>query len=270
MTARFSVVTISYNQAEFLRAAIDSVLDQEGVELQYIICDPGSDDGSREIIESYDDPRIVRVFEPDDGPADGLNKGFSRADGDIFYYLNSDDLALPGSFARMAAYFEQHPEVDVACGHAEVIDESGSAIRRVWSEPYHRYAVAVGAHVQIQPATFIRAAAFRRAGGFDPGDRGNWDGGLLTSLFLSGARIATVDAFLGAYRLHAGSITMSGRLAEGHHANALRNFERLMERPRDWRDTMPGHVLRIAKHLRHPGRTMERLRKGPLFRSVKN
>ena len=122
-----------------------------------------------------------------------------------------DTHALPGAFARMAGWFARHPGTDVACGHAEVIDENGTVIRRVWSEPYKRYAVATGAHVQIQPATFIRAEAYRRSGGFDPGDRGNWDGGLLTSLYLAGARIETIDDFLGCYRLHADSITMSGR-----------------------------------------------------------
>ena len=268
MTAKFSVVTISYNQANFVRAAMDSVLGQQGAELEYLVCDPGSDDGSREIIKGFDDPRIACLFEPDNGPADGLNNGFAQATGDIFYYLNSDDLALPGSFARVAEYFARNPQVDVVCGHAHVIDEKGELIRKVWSEPYHRYAVATGAHIQIQPATFIRAEAYRRAGGFDATERGNWDGGLLTSLFLSGARIETIDAFLGAYRLHADSITMSGRLAERHQAFALRNFERLMERPRDWRDLAPAHALRMAKHFRHPIRTWERIRKGPLFRSA--
>jgi glycosyltransferase involved in cell wall biosynthesis len=267
MSLKFSVVTISLNQARFLRAAMDSVLAQHGIELEYIVCDPGSTDGSREIIVSYDDPRVIPVFEPDEGPADGLNRGFARASGDILYYLNSDDVVLPGAFARMADWFARRPEVDVACGHAQVIDEHGAAIRRVWSEPFARYAVATGAHVQIQPATFIRAAAFRKSGGFEKTDRGNWDGGLLTSLYLSGARIETVDDFLGCYRLHAGSITMSGRLAERHHANALRNFERLMGRQIKSRDRWAGSLLRLGKHLRHPQRTLERLRKGPLFRS---
>jgi glycosyltransferase involved in cell wall biosynthesis len=268
MSVKFSVVTISFNQAQFLRAAMESVLAQDGVEIEYIVCDPGSTDGSREIIANYDDPRIIRMLEPDKGPADGLNKGFARATGDIYYYLNSDDLVLPGTFARMAEWFAAHPRADVACGHALVINENGAEIRRVWSEPFSRYAVATGAHVQIQPATFIRAEAFRRSGGFDANDRGNWDGGLLTSLYLSGARIETVDAFLGCYRLHADSITMSGKLAERHHANALRNFERLMGRPMAARDRLAAKALRLRKHLVHPIRTLERLRKGPLFRSA--
>lgn len=269
MTAKFSVVTISFNQAHFLRAAIDSVLSQEGVEIEYFICDPGSTDGSRELVAGYDDPRITPVFEPDDGPADGLNRGFARATGDFCYYLNSDDLVLPGAFARMARWFAQHPAIDVACGHALVIDEQGGIIRRAWSEPFARYAVATGAHVQIQPATFIRTAALRNCGGFDVADRANWDGGLLTSLHLSGARIGIVDAFLGCYRLHADSITMTGRLAARHHANWLRNFERLTGRPMARRDRWAAQVLRLAKHLRHPLRTLERLRKGPVFKSVR-
>lgn len=268
MSVKFSVVTISFNQAQFLRAAMDSVLSQQGVEIEYIVCDPGSTDGSRELIASYDDRRITAVFEPDEGPADGLNKGFARATGDIYYYLNSDDLVLPGAFARMARWFAQHPQADVACGHARVIDEHGTEIRRVWSEPFTRYAVATGAHVQIQPATFIRAEAYRKSGCFDASDRGNWDGGLLTSLYLSGARIETVDEFLGCYRLHADSITMSGKLAERHHANALRNFERLTGRPMAAHDRWAARALRLAKHVRHPLRTLERLRKGPLFRSA--
>ena len=150
----------------------------------------------------------------------------------------------------MAEWFERHADADVACGHAWVIDEVGNRVRRVWSEPFERYPVATGAHVQIQPATFIRTEAFRRSGGFDANDLGNWDGGLLTSLFLSGAHIETVDAFLGAYRLHSDSITMSGKLAERHYANARANFERLMGRPWDARDDRAAKLHRMAKHMR--------------------
>src|SRR3546814_11032429 len=78
---RFSVVTISYNQAKFLRRAIDSVLNQSGVDLEYIVVDPGSSDDSRAIIDSYGDRIGHRVYEPDQGPADGLNKGFAHATG---------------------------------------------------------------------------------------------------------------------------------------------------------------------------------------------
>jgi glycosyltransferase involved in cell wall biosynthesis len=265
---KFSVVTISYNQARFLPAAIESVLAQRaaGAVVEYIVCDPGSTDDSRAIIDSYGAAIDCRVFERDNGPADGLNRGFANATGDIFCYLNSDDLFLPGAFAAVARWFEQNPEIDVACGHGVVIDEDGAVLRRVWSEPYGRRAVAFGAHVQIQPSTFIRAAAFRKSGGFDPDDRANWDGDLLVSLYLSGARIAVIDAMLGGYRLHGESITATGKLAEGHARSGARRFARLMGRELRPSDRWTMQVLRLAKHLRWPLRTLERMRRGPLFR----
>ena len=94
---KISVVTISFNQAKYLRQCIDSVLNQNYQNIEYIIVDPGSTDGSRQIIESYGD-RVIKIFEKDAGPADGLNMGFSRATGDIFYFINSDDYVLPGAF----------------------------------------------------------------------------------------------------------------------------------------------------------------------------
>ena len=106
---RFSVVTISFNQARFLREAIESVLSQEGdgIEIEYIICDPGSKDDSRAIADSYGERIAHRVYERDDGPADGLNRGFAHATGDVFCYINSDDFFLPGAFARIARFLAQ-------------------------------------------------------------------------------------------------------------------------------------------------------------------
>ena len=73
---KISVVTISFNQAKFLRECIDSVLNQDYHEIEYIVVDPGSTDGSKKIIDSYGD-KIIKYYEKDYGPADGLNKGFS-------------------------------------------------------------------------------------------------------------------------------------------------------------------------------------------------
>ena len=93
---RISIVTLSYNQRTFLREAIDSVLQQDHPDLEYIVVDPGSTDGSREFIRSYGEQVAQVVFEPDQGAADGLNKGFSRATGEVFGFLNADDYLLPG------------------------------------------------------------------------------------------------------------------------------------------------------------------------------
>lgn len=264
---RFSVVTISFNQACYLRRTIESVLSQAapGIEIEYIVCDPGSTDGSRDLVDSFGAQIAHRVYERDDGPADGLNRGFARATGSIFCYINSDDYFLPDAFRRVADFFARHPEIDVALGHGIAVDGEDRVLRRIWSEPYTRRAIAYGAHVQVQPATFIRAEAYRRSGGFEPQDRCTWDSTLLDSLFLAGARFAVIDAPLGAFRLHPGTITASGRLKEMMDRSFERRFELLMGRPWKGSDNILARALQLAKHLRWPNRAIERLRYGPLF-----
>jgi glycosyltransferase involved in cell wall biosynthesis len=97
---RISIVTISFNQGKFLRQCIDSILTQTDCDVEYIVVDPGSTDGSRALIESYGD-RIIKVFEPDEGPADGLNQGFKCATGEIYGFVNADDYLLPGSLKHV-------------------------------------------------------------------------------------------------------------------------------------------------------------------------
>jgi glycosyltransferase involved in cell wall biosynthesis len=102
---RITIVTPSYNQADFIEETIDSVLSQGYPNLQYIIIDGGSTDGSPEIISKYQPFLDYWTSEPDKGQADALNKGFAQADGDICAYLNSDDLLLPGCLMAVAALY---------------------------------------------------------------------------------------------------------------------------------------------------------------------
>ena len=137
---KISIVTISFNQCAYLRACIDSILSQEGCDLEYIVVDPGSTDGSRELIESYGD-RIVRVFEPDAGPADGLNRGFACATGDIYGFINSDDYLLPGALAAVTAFFRKHPATVFMTGHGFSEVESGvRQLMRSWVDAYRKVA----------------------------------------------------------------------------------------------------------------------------------
>ena len=106
---KFSVVTISFNQIEFLEEALKSVFCQKGVEIEFIVVDPGSTDGSRELIDRYREQIDHVLFEPDAGPADGLNKGFALATGDIYCYLNSDDVFETDAFRRVADFLLETP-----------------------------------------------------------------------------------------------------------------------------------------------------------------
>src|SRR3954454_9281745 len=97
---KFSIVTLAFKQRKYLREAMDSVLNQDYPSIEYIVVEPGSNDGSREIIEDYGDRISCRIYEPDKGAADGLNNGFARATGDVFAFLNGDDLLLPGAIRK--------------------------------------------------------------------------------------------------------------------------------------------------------------------------
>src|SRR5262249_45830023 len=109
---RISIVTPSYNQGRYIEETIRSVLLQGYPNLEYIIIDGGSTDETIEIIERYHDGLTFWSSEPDNGQSHALNKGFARATGQILAWINSDDMYLPGAFARIATAFE-HDRVDV-------------------------------------------------------------------------------------------------------------------------------------------------------------
>lgn len=208
---KVSVVTISYNQKDYLESSINSVLGQGYENLEYIVVDPGSTDGSRMLVESY--PEILKVFEKDAGPADGLNRGFSLASGEIFGYLNSDDVYQPGCIESVVQVFAQNPDVDVVYGNAFVIDSHGKTIRRCFSDRFTLRAAAYGTALVIQPSTFFRRSVFEKVGGFNVENLSNWDAELFIDFALAGAKLRRVNQFWSGYRVHGESITGSGRLA---------------------------------------------------------
>jgi len=219
-----SIVTISFNQAPFLAECLRSVIDQRGLDVEYVVVDPGSMDGSRELIANAGTGIDRVVLEPDDGPADGLNRGFADARGDVFGYINADDRLAPGALAFVRAYFTAHPEVDVLCGAIRIIDRDGHPSNRArTADRFDLKRYAAGVCTIGQQGTFIRARAFRKAGGFNRANRINWDGELLVDLALAGARFATVDRVLGDFRIYTESITGSNK----HYDRLLREHARI-------------------------------------------
>ena len=260
---KFSIVTISYNQAQFLEEAILSVLNQEGVDIEYIVVDPGSTDGSREIIERYRD-RIARViFEPDHGPADGLNKGFALATGDVYGFLNSDDVFRPGALAKAARYFERHPHIDVVSAHAHLIDERGALLHRVFSRRFSVYGYLARGLVIIQQSTFCSAAAYRRTDGFNVLNRTCWDGELWVDLAVAGVKFGMAHDFWSGYRVHGNSITGT-MVRDGYRDIYAEDFDR-MRRRLHCRAEVPARIaqlIRIESWLRDPVVLMLRLGDG--------
>lgn len=258
---KISIVTISFNQAEFLERTIQSVLLQEGVDIEYIIVDPGSTDGSRDIIERYRDRISHIIYEKDNGPADGLNRGFARATGDVFSYLNSDDEFIPGAFQKAAAEFAAHPEMDVIYANGQFVDGSGKLIRGAVSSKYMNPVLySLGAAVVIQQATFIKASAFRNAGGFNILNKTCWDGELLLDIAIKGGKFRRVWDVWGLFRIHGGSITGSGRLHQAYLADQRRLFEKARGRPVGRFDAVVGKCVRAATLLCDAPRLIARIR----------
>lgn len=206
---KISIVTLSFNQEAFLETAIRSVIDQQGVDLDYILVDPGSSDGSRAIIERYRNRISDMVFERDGGPADGLNRGFARAKGDIYGFLNADDILKPGALKEIARAFKSHPEADVISANGHLIDAHGDPVRRIYSDRFSLWRYLYGGSILLQQSTFFRASAFKAAGGFNVDNRTCWDGELWLDMALAGKTFHRVHGFWSGFRIHDQSMTAS-------------------------------------------------------------
>jgi len=163
-----SVVTPSYNQARFLEETIQSVLAQGYENLEYIIIDGGSTDGSLEIIRRYSNQLTWWVSEPDRGQTDAINKGFARARGEILAWLNSDDQYLPNAVSQASAYLQSHPEAGMVYGDADLVDQDGEFIGRFPARQIDYRDLRRGSVHIPQQASFFRADLWRQVGPLDP------------------------------------------------------------------------------------------------------
>ncbi len=123
---KLSVVTPCYNSADYIERCIKSVSDQQGVDVEHIIQDGGSTDGTINILKNYAD--ISVITESDTGMYDAINKGFNRATGDIFSHINSDEQYLPQVLRIVATFFENHPDIDILFTNVLVLQDDASFV----------------------------------------------------------------------------------------------------------------------------------------------
>ncbi len=169
-----SIVTPSYNQAQFIRATIDSVLSQNYPNLEYFVIDGGSTDGTIEILQSYG-KKLNWVSEKDRGQTHAINKGLKKSSGEVLAYLNSDDVYMPGTLRRVGEYYAK-TKADWITGDCIVIDEAGNPNRGGWLvRGYKRFLMFIYSRTTLmiadsmfpQPSTFWSRKAYESVGGFN-------------------------------------------------------------------------------------------------------
>lgn len=206
----FSIVTPSYNQGQFIEETIISVLSQDYPNFEYIIIDGGSTDNTHNVLEKYKDQINKIIIEPDNGPADAIQKGWNISGGDILAYLNSDDIYLPGSLQKVADIFSQGKNVDVICGNELKINSNGNVLGKS--------SIAAADYISLlslcfipQPSVFVRKGLVDKVGGINPEMKLIFD----FDLWVRIARKHTINCIpdlLAATRLHENTITSRRRV----------------------------------------------------------
>jgi len=199
---RISIVTPSFNQAEFIERTLKSVLDQSYPNLEFYVQDGGSRDGTTDVLGRYGHRLTGWASRPDNGQSQAINAGFANTSGEIMAWLNSDDMLLPGALAYVAEYFCCHPDVDVIYGHRVLIDENDREIGR-WIVPAHDGKVLSWEDFIPQETMFWRRRIWEKAGGqIDESFRFAMDWDLIIRFRDAGARFSRLPRFIGGFRIH--------------------------------------------------------------------
>jgi len=223
---KISIVTPSFNQGRFLEKTILSVLNQNYPNLEYMIMDGGSTDQSLQVIRKYERYLAHWVSEKDGGQAWAIRNGFQRCTGEIFAYLNSDDVYLPGTLMRVALTYRARPRADVVYGNKYLTDESDRIIGERRLTPYipciSKFAFLYGGFGIYQPASFWRRSIYEKVGGIDSAFIHCMDNDLFTKFAMHNGEFAFVREYFAASRIHRDSKTSTLRQVAKREGDAVK------------------------------------------------
>lgn len=212
---KVSVVIPCFNSADFLRGALQSLREQrtDGMDLEVVVIDGGSRDHTAEVLDEFASLITVRVSEPDQGPADAINKGFERASGEIVAWLNADDRYVADAVMRAVATLREHPESAFVFGRCPIVTPEGEEIRRGitrFKEAFFpissRFTFQCINYIS-QPSCFFRAEAVRRAGPLRLDLKAAWDYEFLLRIWRQGRGVRVKGAPLARFCWHPESIS---------------------------------------------------------------
>jgi len=240
---KITLVTAVYNGAKYLEATIRSVVEQGYPNLEYIVVDDGSTDGTGEIIQKYERAVSCWIRQENQGLYAALNAGFARASGEIMGWLNSSDLLQVNGLFTVGSVFAGVREVEWITGRPTKISATGMTIDVLpvprWSR--RRFLAGANKHIQ-QESTFWRRSLWEKAGGYlDTDYRAEGDFALWVRFFRH-ARLHSVNALIGGYRLHEGALSSSNMdrynrncdEIAGREVESLRGSERAALRVFRW------------------------------------
>ncbi len=227
---KVSIVTPSYQQADYLEDTIRSVLQQDYSDIEYIIIDGGSTDGSKNIIERYDKQLAYWQSEKDDGQTDAINQGLKRATGDIVAWLNSDDLYLPTTISKVVNCFRSNPDIGIIQGDVQNFSPSGDGGLH---KAQQFDAVDICRRVTVhQPGVFWKRELMNEAGYLDPSFYYVMDHDLWLRLFLN-YKSMVLPEVLARFRIHDSAKTFGN--PKGMYYDIRRTVSRLALRlDNDW------------------------------------
>ena len=215
---KISVITPSFNQGEYIETTIRSVLSQEYPNVEYIVIDGGSTDGTRDIIRKYESRVSYWISERDRGQTHAINKGLEVATGEILAYLNSDDYYLPGALSHVAQYAREHPEVDLIHGRCRKVDAAGRNIGSHFAsiseyrEIVDLWNVWWKQRQFVQPEVFWTRRIANQIGPFREELQFVMDYDYWARILRAGGQVGRIDAELSCFRFQPAQ--KSGRSAE--------------------------------------------------------
>ena len=220
-----SVITPSYNSAEFIEDAILSVSRQERVSVEHIVIDNASVDGTVQLVKRYGNVRCIS--EPDRGQSDAINKGFLRSKGDLIGWLNADDYYLPGGLEAITRAAEEHPDADVIYGDCVFVDQAGKIVR---SKVEHDFDAGIlmyfGCYIP-STSTFFRRRLIESAHLLDCDYRVCMDFEYFARLARAGFKFHYVPSFIAAFRWHGSNVSLKQLARRGEERRLVqRRFGR--------------------------------------------
>jgi glycosyltransferase involved in cell wall biosynthesis len=205
--SKISIVTPSYNQEQFLERTILSVINQNYPNLEYIIIDGGSTDGSVDIIKKYQKYLAYWISERDSGQSEAINKGFQKATGEIYAYLNSDDILELNVLKRINEIFTTQKKLDLIYSNCKIIDENDHILRLSIALPFNLIEHLANIFAIPQPSTFWKRDVFDMVGGFNISNHTCMDGEFFAKAFKIGYEFKNFDEIWSSFRIHSNSKT---------------------------------------------------------------